>query len=89
MTRLPILRRRLLAGLAATLVLSTPPAIANGGPRQAIEKLENCAPGEKGCVKILKQRHKGKVHEVKAQIRGGRIIWYDYDPATQSARRLN
>jgi hypothetical protein len=62
------------------------------GPREAIEKLEGCSASERGdgCVKILKKKAAtGDIQEVKAQIRGGRIIWYQYDRKTGRVKRLN
>ncbi len=79
------------ACLLACLVLLPSFSTAQGsGPRRAIEKLEGCGAGERGCVRILKQKSGDNGRkEVKAQLRGGRIIWYEYNPKTGKARRLN
>ena len=43
-----------------------------------------------GCIEILKvQRGKGDKQAVKAQVRGGRIIWYEYDRKSGRVRRTN
>lgn len=69
-------------------------ALADGkpGPQKAIERLEGCSKQElkQGCVNILLRRNgeNGK-REIKAEIRGGRIIWYEYDKRSGSVRRLN
>ena len=60
--------------------------------QQAIEALENCdqKDRQKGCVKILKRKPAGKDKQaIKAQVRGGRIIWYEYNVKTGSVRRTN
>ena len=60
--------------------------------QRAIEKLEACSPDERagGCVKILKRKSLGARKEaIKAQVRGGRIIWYEYDGASGTVRRTN
>lgn len=62
------------------------------GAQQAIEALENCGQKDRqqGCVKILKRKPAGDDKEaIKAQVRGGRIIWYEYDVKTGRARRTN
>ncbi len=63
-----------------------------GGARQAIERLENCDDknSKQACVKILKRESAddGK-QAIKAQIRGGRIIWYEYNTKTGQVRRTN
>jgi hypothetical protein len=62
------------------------------GAQQAIEALENCEQKDrqKGCVKILKRKPAGKDKQaIKAQVRGGRIIWYEYNVKTGSVRRTN
>ncbi len=74
---------------AGALMLAPLLEAGNGSARQAIEQLENCQRGEKGCVKILKQRRKNGLLEIKAQVRGGRIIWYVYDPDSGRVRRMN
>jgi len=62
------------------------------GAQQAIEALENCGQQDrhKGCVKILKRKPAVKDKQaIKAQVRGGRIIWYEYNVKTGSVRRTN
>ena len=62
------------------------------GAQKAIEALENCSQQElkKGCVKILKRKPAGNsMQAIKAQVRGGRIIWYEYNQKTGSVRRTN
>ncbi len=80
--------------LSLALVLGAVPAMeANAsGAQRAIESLEGCSAEERssGCVKILKRKSLGgKRQAIKAQVRGGRIIWYEYDGATGSVRRTN
>ncbi len=62
------------------------------GAQRAIEKLEGCDAKERksGCVRILKvePRDSGK-QAIKAQVRGRRIIWYEYDRKSGRARRTN
>lgn len=60
--------------------------------QKAIEALENCdqKDRQKNCVKILKRKPAGKDKQaIKAQVRGGRIIWYEYNVKTGSVRRTN
>ena len=75
------------------LALATPLSTAQSASAQrAIEKLESCSKEERkqGCVQILKQRKAGdKLLAVKAQIRGGRIIWYEYNKKSGKVRRTN
>lgn len=62
------------------------------GARRAIESLEACSEKERaqGCVKILKRKSLGdNKHAIKAQVRGGRIIWYEYNGTTGSVKRTN
>ena len=78
--------------LLAALFLAPAPVLSQGGARAAIERLEGCSKEERrsGCVKILKKRAAGDGREeVKAQVRGGRIIWYEYNRNSGRARRLN
>ena len=60
--------------------------------RRAIEKLERCSQQERksGCINILKRESAGDNKQaVKAQVRGGRIIWYEYNKKTGQVRRTN
>lgn len=71
-----------------------PLASAQAAPsaQKAIETLENCSQQDrkKGCVKILKRKPAGDDQQaIKAQVRGGRIIWYEYNVKTGSVRRTN
>ena len=84
--------------LAAGIVLACGMLPAAGawaqsqGPKRAIERLEGCSAEERrsGCVKILKKKSAGgDLEEIKAQIRGGRIIWYQYNRRSGAVRRLN
>ena len=62
------------------------------GARQAIESLENCSQQERrnNCVKILQRKPVGKnIQAIKAQVRGGRIIWYEYNVKSGSIKRTN
>jgi hypothetical protein len=60
--------------------------------QRAIEALEQCGQkdGKSACIKILKRKpaDEGK-QAIKAQVRGGRIIWYEYNVKTGSVRRTN
>lgn len=67
-------------------------AQAAPGAQKAIEALENCSQQDRksGCVKILKRKPAGEDKQaIKAQVRGGRIIWYEYNVRTGSVRRTN
>ncbi len=62
------------------------------GPQRAIEALEGCTPEErkKGCINILSRKQAGNGKQaIKAQVRGGRIIWYEYDSKSGRVRRTN
>ncbi len=81
-------------GIFTVILLTLTPLThaQNGGVRQAIEQLEHCSSRESkaGCVRILKQQpKKNGWRAVKAQIRGGRIIWYEFNPRTGAVRRTN
>ncbi|MEM8661117.1 MAG: hypothetical protein AAGF35_09550 [Pseudomonadota bacterium] len=59
------------------------------GPKAAIAQYENCQ-RDPQCVKILKRVSAGDNKQaIKAQIRGGRIIWYEYNTRTGKVRRTN
>lgn len=79
--------------LLTPVMLVVPPVGAQAaGAQRAIERLENCSGKERksGCVSILKvERGKGDKQAVKARIRGGRIIWYEYDRKSGRVRRTN
>ncbi len=63
-----------------------------GDAQRAIESLEGCDREERkqGCIKILKRESRGEGRQaIKAQVRGGRIIWYEFDNKTGSVRRTN
>jgi hypothetical protein len=79
--------------VALLLCLSTAPAKAQGAkPQRAIEALEGCSAEERkqGCINILTRRPAGENKQaIKAQVRGGRIIWYEYDSKTGRVRRTN
>ena len=60
--------------------------------QRAIERLEKCSKQERqsGCVDVLKVEQSGKNKlAVKAQVRGARIIWYEYNKKAGKARRTN
>ncbi len=62
------------------------------GPQRAIEALEGCSAKERkqGCITILTRRPAGEGKQaIKAQVRGGRIIWYEYDTRSGKVRRTN
>lgn len=71
----------------------SPPAQAQAaGAQRAIEKLEGCSAKERksGCVRILKvEPGSGNKQAIKAQVRGRRIIWYEYDRKSGQVRRTN
>jgi hypothetical protein len=88
------LARRVLVGLALAGLLAGVPSTQAQVSRiqRAIESLEGCSKQERkqGCVRILKRKARGDGREaVKAQVRGGRIIWYEYDSRSGSVRRTN
>ena len=61
-------------------------------PQRAIERLEGCSKKERQqrCINILARRPAANGKQaIKAQVRGGRIIWYEYDPKTGNVRRTN
>jgi len=67
-------------------------AYAQSDAQKAIEALENCSQQDRqnACVKILKRKPAGEDKQaIKAQVRGGRIIWYEYNVKTGSVRRTN
>jgi hypothetical protein len=82
------------AVLMLLLALALAPSMgAQASPaKRAIEDLEGCSEKERreDCVRILKQEKRaGERLAVKAKIRGGRIIWYEYDRQSGRVRRLN
>ena len=85
------------AALALSVLLGAtlggaPARAQGGGAKRAIENLEGCSQQERksGCVAILKvERGKGDKQAVKAQVRGSRIIWYEYDRKSGKVRRTN
>lgn len=61
-------------------------------PKRAIERLEGCSKEERkqACINILARKSAGDGKQaIKAQVRGGRIIWYEYDNKTGKVRRTN
>jgi hypothetical protein len=84
--------RLLLPLLFLALSLAPPAQAQAAGAQRAIEKLENCSKQERksGCIAILKvERGSGDKQAIKAQVRGGRIIWYEYDRKSGRVRRTN
>ena len=79
--------------LLVSVVALVPSLQAQGGKaKRAIEDLERCSEQERksGCVKILKKKRSGdSAQAIKAQVRGGRIIWYEFDTETGAVRRTN
>jgi hypothetical protein len=81
-----------LASLALLLVAGLASGAQAGNPKRAIEDLEGCSKEERkqACINILDRRPAGKDKQaIKAQVRGGRIIWYEYDSNTGKVRRTN
>lgn len=81
-----------LTSLALLLVAGSSSEAQASNPKRAIEKLEGCSKQERkqACINILDKRPAGKDKQaIKAQVRGGRIIWYEYDSKTGKARRTN
>ena len=82
---------KIAAGLLALTLAATLAAQDNQAQR-AIERLEACSKQERkqDCVKVLKRKRadNGKL-SIKAQVRGERIIWYEFDPESGRARRTN
>ena len=81
-------------GICVALLLGLAPSLQAqvAGAQRAIEKLEHCDKEERknGCINILKRESTGENKQaIKAQVRGGRIIWYEYDKKTGAARRTN
>ena len=75
-------------GLAAVM----PSSAQVGEAQRAIEKLEGCSKQERsqGCINILLSRPAGENRQaIKAQVRGGRIIWYEFDSKKGKVRRTN
>ncbi len=63
-----------------------------GDAQRAIEELERCNKQEReqGCIRILKREPAGENRQaIKAQVRGGRIIWYEFDKKSGRVRRTN
>ena len=80
--------------LATAMLLALVPSIEAqvASPQRAIETLEGCSKKERksGCITILKRESAGAGKQaVKAQVRGGRIIWYEYDKKSGAVRRTN
>ena len=76
------------------LLLALAPSIQAqvAGAQRAIEELERCDKDERKnrCINILKRESAGDNKQaIKAQVRGGRIIWYEYDKETGAVRRTN
>ena len=82
--------RVLLVALPLALVPALQAQVTDA--QRAIENLEGCDRQERkqGCIKILKRETRGEGRQaIKAQVRGGRIIWYEFDRKTGSVRRTN
>jgi hypothetical protein len=81
--------------LAVALILAIVPSIEAqvASAQRAIEQLEDCSKKERkgdACINILKRESAGKGKEkIKAQVRGGRIIWYEFNKKSGTVRRSN
>ena len=76
----------------ALLLLGGQASEAQNNPKRAIESLEGCSKEERkqACINILDRRPAANGKQaIKAQVRGGRIIWYEYDKKTGKVRRTN
>ena len=85
-------RRGRTLAVALLLTLAPPLQAQVTSAQRAIEALEGCSQQERksGCIKILKRETRGEGRQaIKAQVRGGRIIWYEFDRKTGSVRRTN
>ncbi|MCX2982292.1 hypothetical protein EYC98_15625 [Halieaceae bacterium IMCC14734] len=83
---------RILLWLALGLAVIIPATAQVGQAQRAIEKLEGCSKQERtqGCINILLSRPAGENRQaIKAQVRGGRIIWYEFDSKKGKVRRTN
>ncbi|RLQ22488.1 hypothetical protein DWB85_07675 [Seongchinamella sediminis] len=81
-----------LAAALLAIALSSPAHAQGNQAQRAIERLEGCSKQERrqDCVKILKKKSaKGGEQRIKAQVRGERIIWYEFDPDSGNVRRTN
>jgi len=81
-----------LAAVLLAMVLAPALHAQNNQAQRAIEKLEGCSKQERrqDCVKILKKKRSDDGRQkVKAQVRGERIIWYEFDPQSGRVRRTN
>lgn len=94
-SRVPRAAGRYLGALLLALVLAAMPSIEAraADAKRAIERLEGCSNKERSsgnCINILKRESAGKGKQrIKAQVRGGRIIWYEFDTGTGRVRRAN
>jgi hypothetical protein len=85
-------RRLRLFAIAALLAMVPSLEAQVNNALRAIENLEGCSRKERkqACVNILKQQPAaGSKQAIKAQLRGGRIIWYEYDAKSGTVRRTN
>ena len=89
----PYCRRILCLFSFLLLGFSNTPGLAQGAkPQRAIEALESCSAEERkqGCINILTRRALGDdKYAIKAQVRGGRIIWYEFNSKTGRVQRTN
>lgn len=78
--------------LALATAVANPAQAQAPGAQRAIERLEGCTAKERQsrCVTILKVEPRGGGKQaIKAQVRGRRIIWYEYDRKSGTVRRTN
>ncbi len=81
-----------LASLVLLLLGGQASEAQNSNPQRAIENLEGCSKDERkqACINILDRRPAANGKQaIKAQVRGGRIIWYEYNKKTGKVRRTN
>ncbi len=81
-----------LVSLALILLGGQAAEAQQSNPKRAIENLEGCSKEERkqACINILDRRPAANGKQaIKAQVRGGRIIWYEYDKKTGKVRRTN
>lgn len=88
-----IWRRVRILGIALVVALVPHAQAQIASAERAIADLEGCSEQERkkgSCINILKRESMGKGRiRIKAQVRGGRIIWYEFDQKSGSVRRAN
>ena len=88
-----IWRRARILGVALLVALVPHTQAQMASAERAIAELEGCSEQERKksrCINILKRESIGKGRmRIKAQVRGGRIIWYEFDQKSGNVRRAN